>query len=66
VNSPLITPEEAARLLGVKPSTLAAWRTLGRYHLPYVKIGAKVRYRPEDIDAFIERRTRQHTGEEAA
>ncbi len=64
--SPLITPEEAARLLGVRTSTLAAWRTLGRYNLPYVKIGAKVRYRLEDIEAFIERRTRQHTGEEAA
>ncbi len=63
--SPLITPEEAARLLGVKPSTLAAWRTLGRYNLPYVKVGARVRYRLADVEAFVERRTRQHTGEAA-
>ena len=66
MNSPLITPEETARLLGVRPATLAAWRTLGRYNLPYVKIGARVRYRLADVEDFIERRTRQHTGEEAA
>ncbi|WP_286293639.1 helix-turn-helix domain-containing protein [Methylomarinovum tepidoasis] len=63
--SPLITPEEAARMLGVSPRTLATWRCLGRYRLPYVKIGARVRYRQEDVEAFIERRTREHTGEAA-
>jgi len=64
--SPLITPEEAAHLLGVRPATLATWRTIGRYNLPYVKIGARVRYRLADVEDFIERRTRQHTGQDAA
>ncbi|WP_152486107.1 hypothetical protein [Methylohalobius crimeensis] len=31
-----------------------------------MKSGRRVRYRQEDIDAFIERRTRTHTGEAAA
>jgi len=64
--SPLITPKEAARLLGVKPSTLAAWRHLGRYNLPYVRMGRLVRYRLADIEEFIQRRAHLHTGEEAA
>ena len=53
MHSPLLTQDEAARLLGVSPRTLATWRCLGRYNLPYVKIGSRVLYRPEDIQAFI-------------
>jgi excisionase family DNA binding protein len=58
----LISPEEAARILGVSIGTLTVWRSTGRYNLPFVKVGARVKYRLEDIDAFIERRTREHTG----
>jgi excisionase family DNA binding protein len=60
----LVGPEEAAKLLGVSPGTLSVWRTTGRYNLPYVKIGQKVKYKIEDLRAFIERRTR-NTGEAA-
>lgn len=51
----LYTPEEAARLLKLHPQTLAAWR-MGKAGvvLPFVKIGRAVRYRHEDIIAFIE------------
>ncbi|BCX88480.1 hypothetical protein MIN45_P0849 [Methylomarinovum tepidoasis] len=66
MRSPLITPEEASEILGVSPRTLATWRCLGRYNLPYVKVGARVRYRLADVEGFIERRTREHTGGEAA
>ena len=53
----LIKEEVAAERLDVKPGTLKIWRCTKRYPLPYVKIGGAVRYRPEDIEAFIESRT---------
>jgi excisionase family DNA binding protein len=59
----LLTPDEVANYLGVEHGTLAVWRCTGRYNLPHIKIGSKVRYRMEDIEAFIEERTQTHTGE---
>jgi len=59
----LLTVEQAAEALGVKAATLATWRCVGRYDLPFVKVGRHVRYREADIAAFIERRLR---GESAA
>lgn len=55
--NPLLTPETAAKYLGIKPETLAVWRSTGRYNLPFVKVGRWVRYREEDVLAFIESRT---------
>jgi len=48
-------PEQAARYLGVKLETLAVWRCTKRYYLPYIKVGRLVKYRIDDLDAFIER-----------
>ncbi len=63
----LLTPKEAADRLGTTPSTLNIWRCTGRYNLPFVKIGARVKYRASDVERFIERRTRStYTGPEAA
>lgn len=59
----LVTPEEAAQLMGTAVGTLTIWRTTGRYNLPYVKVGRLVRYKLSDIEAFIERRSVSHTGE---
>ena len=59
--SDLVSPDPTARILGVKPGTLAVWRSVGRYDLPFVKVGRKVMYRPADIEAFIERRLRNQT-----
>jgi excisionase family DNA binding protein len=50
---PLLTDDEAARLLGTSVNTLANWRVTGRYPLPFVKVGRLVRYRPSDIAKFI-------------
>jgi excisionase family DNA binding protein len=58
-NSDLLDCEAAAELLDVTSGTLSVWRTTGRYGLPFVKIGRKVRYRRADLLAWIERRTRQ-------
>ena len=53
----LLTREQAAAYLGVKPQTLAVWHCTGRYGLPVVKVGRLVRYRQQDLDAFLARRT---------
>lgn len=50
---PLLTPEEAAELLSVKPKTLTWWRCKGRYGLKYVKVGRFVRYRLSDLRDFV-------------
>lgn len=57
-NGKLFTRKEAAAYLGnIKPQTLAAWASIGRYNLPFVKIGKSVRYRKSDLDAFLAERT---------
>ena len=52
----LKTPAQAAALLGVKSGTLSVWRSTKRYPLAYLKVGSKVRYREQDIAAFLESR----------
>ncbi len=56
--APLLDPDQVAEILGVSVKTLNVWRCTGRYNLPFVKSGARVRYRRTDVEAFIERRTR--------
>ncbi|MEQ8306672.1 MAG: helix-turn-helix domain-containing protein [Hoeflea sp.] len=54
MNDLLITAEEAARRLDVSVATLSRWRRL-RKHLPFLRVGNSYRYRPEDVEAAIER-----------
>ena len=49
----LLTAEETAEILGVKPQTLAVWRCAKRYGLPYLKLGRSIRYRLVDVESFI-------------
>ena len=56
--TPLVSAREASRLLGVSETTLATWRSTGRYPLLYIKCGALVRYRLSDIEDFLRARTR--------
>jgi excisionase family DNA binding protein len=53
----LLTREEAAEVLGVKPETLAVWACTGRYKLPMVKVGRSCRYRLADLEAWLAART---------
>ena len=53
----LLNRKEAGEYLGIKPNTLDAWASTGRYNLKYIKVGRLVRYRKEDLDAFPEERT---------
>ncbi len=60
-NSPhLINEQEAARLLGLRVSTLRRWRWSG-LHIPFHKIGSSVRYDPQAIQDFIEAGRRTST-----
>lgn len=56
-SSSRLTRKEAAEYLGVKPGTLDVWACTGRYHLKYIKVGRLVRYRKEDLDEFLDKRT---------
>ena len=49
--------KQAADYLGLNHKTLTTWRTNKRYNLPFIKVGRLVRYRPEDVEAFLESRT---------
>ena len=53
----LVSPTDAAAMLGVTVATLAIWRCTRRYPLPYTKIGRKVMYRAADLEAFVDSRT---------
>ena len=59
----LLTEAEAADYLSVEPQTLCAWRCTKRYSLPYIKVGRLIRYRPEDVERFLESRTVGAAGE---
>lgn len=50
----LLTPEEAARRLGVTKHTLSNWRKYHKARLPYVRVGRLVKYRAGDLKEFIE------------
>lgn len=52
----LLTRKEAASYLGIAEQTLAAWQCLGRYELPVVKVGSRVRYRRADLQRFLSTR----------
>jgi excisionase family DNA binding protein len=54
----LIDCQETAEILGISKSALEAWRTTGRYKLPFIKVGRNVRYRRSDVLQWLESRTR--------
>lgn len=49
----LLTPVEAAEMLGLRPATLRSWRTR-RVNLRFVLAGHRALYRAEDVVAFRE------------
>ena len=55
----LLDDKAAAAMLDVSPGTLSVWRSTGRYALPFLKIGRKVRYRRADLLAWMEKRVRE-------
>ena len=51
----LLTEEQTAEILGVRPSTLQRWRSQNWTELPYIKIRYLIRYRLSDVLDFLER-----------
>lgn len=59
----LLTTEQAASLLGLKPSTLETWRSRGGGP-PFVRVGKRAaRYRVEDLHAYIEAGRAENTAQ---
>lgn len=53
-HTPIITTEKRiSELYGWAVSTLRNWRHLGKGP-PYLKVGRSVRYRLDDVEAFLE------------
>lgn len=57
----LMTPQQAAQVLGLSVKTLATWRSTGRHALPFIRCGGRVRYRRSDVDAWLESQSRTST-----
>jgi excisionase family DNA binding protein len=54
----LLSADQAAATIDVTSGTLSVWRSTGRYGIPFIKIGRKVRYRKSDLLAWLKSRTR--------
>jgi excisionase family DNA binding protein len=53
---PLLTVQEVAAVLRCSVSTLNKWRLIGRGP-SFVRVGARVRYRPTDIAVYVAAQT---------
>lgn len=53
--NPLLNEHDVARITGLSLASVRRWRLL-RQGPKYLKLGASVRYRPEDIFAWLETR----------
>ena len=51
-NNNLLTPEQAAQHLGIKVGTIYYLRRTRQ--IDCYKVGGKLRFRPEDLDAYLE------------
>lgn len=52
-NEKLLSQEEAAVVIGVKPTTLSSWRHYGKGPR-YVKVGRSARYKLQDIENWLD------------
>jgi len=50
----LMTVEEIAEYLQVKPSTIYQWTHTG--YIPHIKLGNRVRFRLSQVDRWVEKR----------
>lgn len=52
----LLDSDEVAQILGVRRTTLEAWRCRGEGPA-FIRVGRLPRYRPEALDAYLQART---------
>ena len=60
---PLLNEHELAEITGRSVASIRRDRLLGK-GCPYVKLGASVKYRPEDVRVHLERNLRGHQAED--
>lgn len=58
---PLWSETDAAAYLGIKPTTLKAWRYRGRPQLEFISVGRLRKYRKSVLDRWLSQRTRIST-----
>jgi excisionase family DNA binding protein len=56
VNEPLLTARELAEHLSLSADTVLDWAEAGR--IPHFKLGRAVRFRPSEVDAWLEAQRR--------
>lgn len=49
----LLSNDEAAKYLGVKPAYLTQARAKGRPNIPFFKLGHFIKYDMEDLNAYL-------------
>lgn len=59
--SPLLDGVQAARMLGLHRRTLENWRCRGEGPV-FLRVGRAIRYRPSDVNAWLDGRRFQNTG----
>lgn len=52
-HSVLMTQKEAATYLNTTVGTLNTWRHTNKECIPFVRWGSRIKYRKEDLDAWI-------------
>ena len=52
----LVTPEKMAEILGVTMPTIRKW--VQDKTIPYIKVGKLIRFRPDDVIAYFENKTK--------
>jgi excisionase family DNA binding protein len=63
VSEPLVTARQVAEFLGVTPKTVLRWT--GRGLLPAIELpSGAIRYRPEDLEAWLHEHERARSNEE--
>lgn len=58
VEEELLSEREVAYLLGLSPKTIRKWRYEGAKNLPFVNVGASIRYRRGDVEAYVKAQTK--------
>jgi len=64
-NTRLLGVHDVSRYLGVPASTLYLWRSQGKGP-PAFKVGKLLRWRPEDVESWLERQVGSDSDGEAA
>jgi hypothetical protein len=66
MTEPALSNDQAARVLGISPSTLSKTRLSGRRGPVFRKVGRRVVYLPQDLKTFLDSCERKSTSVAAA